>query len=529
MDITLIHVLVAVIWLAMSVEGLLYCYTGSLDLGIPEISTYCAAGQDSCVTMQLTQNGIPYQARTCATQAQCHAFDFKDQMKEYILGQLPTFVGTVDSTSCCQTVLCNNAPAVYCKSGSADLGIPEKSSKCAMGRDSCVTMQLTQNGIRYLARACTTKAQCDAPDFKDQMKQYILGKLSTFVGTVDSTSCCQGLLCNYELTRDCYYGSVGLGVDEKKKLCLSGQDSCVTALLMQGNQMFTAKNCTTKAQCNAPDFKTQMRQSVVSMNSSFTGIVKYYSCCQTDNCNGAIGKICYYGSAGLGITEEYKFCATGEDSCLTTTLTQGGKTFQARGCGIKAECETSDYKTQIKQFITGIVSSFDGTVNNYTCCQTDLCNGVTNGRTCHFGSSGLGFPEVDKACAPGEDSCVAAVLSQGGRQFMGRGCATTAQCAAADFKVQLKEYISALVPSFTGTVDSFTCCQQNLCNNGGGSGGSGTTTGTTRGGGTTSGTTSGTTKGGGTSGGGGNGCAGLRAAHFTSALLVAATVISSAF
>ncbi|CAN0393378.1 unnamed protein product [Lampetra fluviatilis] len=190
----------------------------------------------------------------------------------------------------------------------------------------------------------------------------------------------------------------------------------------RGDRIFKGKNCTTQAQCNAPDFKTQIRQSFASL-ASFTGIVKYYSCCQTKYCNN------------------------------------GGKTFQFRGCGVKAACETSDYKTEIKQYITGIASSFTGTVNDYSCCQTDLCNG-------------------------------------GGQQLIGRGCATTAQCAAADFKEQLKQYIGSLVPSFTGTVDSYTCCQQNLCNNGGGSGGGGTTKGgsTTKG----SGTTSSTTKGGGT-------------------------------
>ncbi|CAN0400940.1 unnamed protein product [Lampetra planeri] len=116
-----------------------------------------------------------------------------------------------------------------------------------------------------------------------------------------------------------------------------------------------------------------------------------------------------------------------------------------------------------------------------------------------------------------------------GQQLIGRGCATTAQCAAADFKEQLKQYIGSLAPSFTGTVHSFTCCQQNLCNNGGITSG-GTTSSTTSSSSsttssstTTSSTTSSTTK------GGGNGCAGLRAAHFTSALLVAATVILSAF
>ncbi|XP_061403149.1 uncharacterized protein LOC133339041 [Lethenteron reissneri] len=411
MNITLIHVLAAVIWLAMSVEGLL-CYTGSAGLEIPEKLTTCAAGEDSCVTMELTQSDIPYQARTCATRAQCNAFDFKDQMKQYILGLLSTFNGTVDSTSCCQTSSCNNEPTVNCRTGSADLGISEQLIKCPIGQDSCVTMQLTENGIRSLARTCSTKAQCDASDFKYQMKQYILGKLPKFVGNVDSTSCCQTSYCNY-VSQYCYTGIVGLEVAEKNTYCRSGQDSCVTALLIQGDRMFKGKICSTQAQCNAPDFKTQIRQTVVSMKPSFTGIVKYYSCCQTKNCNGATGKICYYGSAGLGITEEYKFCATGEDSCLTTTLTQGGKTFQFRGCGVTAACATSDYKTEIKQYITGIASSFTGTVNDYTCCQTDLCNGVTDGRTCRFGSSGLGVPEVDQACAPGEDSCVTAVLSQG--------------------------------------------------------------------------------------------------------------------
>ncbi|XP_061403165.1 uncharacterized protein LOC133339060 [Lethenteron reissneri] len=455
MNITLIHVLAAVIWLAMSVEGLIRCYAGSAALGIPETHSLCAAEQDSCVTMELTESGIHYQARTCATRAQCDASDFKDQMKQYILDHQPTFVGTVDSTSCCREIDCNRANSAFCHIGSADLKIADE-PYCGAGQDSCVTMQLTQNGIRYLARTCATKAQCDASTFKDQMKQYILRKLPKFVGTVDGTSCCQENFCNYVLMQQCYYGSDGLGVAEKEKLCLIGQDSCVTALLMQGDRMFTGKNCTTQAQCNAPDFKMQMRQSVVSMNPSFTGIVKYYSCCQSKLCNGATGKICYYGSAGLGITEEYKFCATGEDSCLTTTLTQGGKTFQFRGCGVTAACATSDYKTEIKQYITGIASSFTGTVNNYTCCQTDLCNGVIDGRTCRFGSSGLGVPEVDQACAPGEDSCVTAVLSQGGQQLIGRGCATTAQCAAADFKEQLKQYIVPALCSASPMQYSFT-------------------------------------------------------------------------